>query len=105
MSDNALTPYAVGRIRDIHSLSKTYNHKVQYDHSRRLLDLMGSHVAEIQSLWKGNDRHFLVETGDLIILCLELLVEYDMSMEDILQTCFERYERKLTQLLAEASGF
>jgi len=31
-----------------------------------------------------------------------LLLEYEMSMDDILRTCFDRYEKKLTQLLADA---
>ncbi len=102
MSDHALTPGAVSRIRGIHGLSKMYNHKVDYDHSRRLLDLMASHAAEIEALWAAGNRHFLVETGDLIILCLELLLEHEASMDDILRTCFDRYEKKLTQLLADA---
>ncbi|HQO58910.1 MAG TPA: hypothetical protein PLT76_09360 [Candidatus Omnitrophota bacterium] len=102
MNDHALTPGAVSRIRGIHGLSKTYNQKVGYDHSRRLLDLMAHHAGEIQDLWEEGNRHFLVETGDLIVLCLELLLEYEMSMDDILRTCFDRYEKKLTQLLADA---
>jgi hypothetical protein len=104
MRERALTLYTEERIRDIHGLSKTYNQKIRNDHSRRLLELMASHTAEIQSLWEEQDRHFLVETGDLIVLCLELLVEYEASMEDILKTCFERYEKKLTQLLADTGS-
>ena len=101
MGDQALTPEASNRIQGIHSLSKTYNDKIFGDHSRKLLNLMSSHVKEVQELLEKGDRHFLVETGDLIILCLELLLEYDASMDDILQTCFKRYEKKLTALLEE----
>ena len=104
MGDTAFTPQAAARIRRIHSLSEKYNGKIHHAHSRKLLDLIRSHADEIQELWQEDDRHFLVETGDLIILCLELLVEYDTSMDDILQECFKRYEKKLTGLLAGAES-
>lgn len=47
------------------------------------------------------DAHYLVETGDLIILCLEILIENNQSPDRILSRCYDRYKKKLTTLLKE----
>ena len=92
----------IRRIKGIHRLSRHYNRKVTYPHPRRLLELMVEHVAEIKDLHKKKDKHFLVETGDLAVLCFELLLEYNADIDATLLNCFGRYERKLTGLIREA---
>jgi len=67
-----------------------------------LLELMAHHIEEIRDLWREGDRHALIETGDLAVLCFELLLEYRVSPDRIMRECFGRYEKKLSVLLAEA---
>jgi len=62
---------------------------------------MRHHIGEIEELALRQDRHFLVETGDLAVLCLELLLEHGVSPDKIMGRCFGRYERKLNGLLLE----
>jgi hypothetical protein len=99
--DPILYSSALKRVRGIHQLSSHYNQLVGKVHEVRLLELMAHHVAEIEELLRLKDKHFLVETGDLAVLCLELLLEYRASPDKILNECFGRYERKLNSLLAE----
>ena len=101
MKNVALTEDAVDRIRGIHQLSEEYNKRVGKNHQERLLELMRSHIDEIEDLAGKNDAHCLVETGDLIILCLELLIENDISIDDTIYQCFQRYKKKLSGLIDE----
>ena len=66
-----------------------------------LLELMRHHIDEIEELFKKKDNHFMVETGDLAVLCYELMLENGGSIDDILMRCFDRYDRKLESLLKE----
>ena len=60
-----------------------------------LLELMCKHIEEIEQLKAKGDKHYVVETGDLIILCFEMLLENQASIDETLETCFKRYEDKL----------
>ena len=92
---------ALVRVQGVHRLSTRYNQKIGKAHSQRLLELMRHHVVEIEELAQRRDPHFLVETGDLAVLCLELLLEHRAAPDEILEQCFGRYERKLEALLTE----
>ena len=100
MAGSVFHPLALERIREIHKLSSKYNAKVKCEHMRRLLDLMKDHIEEIEELYQKGNRHFLVETGDLIILCLEVLLEREASIDEIFEKCFHRYEKKLKELIS-----
>ncbi len=104
MPEQVMAPESLKRISGIHCLSKEYNNKVRKDHSQRLLELMEKHVAEIRDLKEAQNKHFLVETGDLIILCFELLLEHQYPIDDMISRCFGRYETKLKTLLLEADA-
>lgn len=104
MKNSVLKKSAGQRIRGIHRLSASYNHKTGNPHQKRLLELMRHHVIEIEELVAARNKHFLVETGDLAILCFELLLENKVSLDEVLECCFGRYERKLGGLLAEMQG-
>jgi len=104
MTKKVIAPQALQRIERIHHLSKTYNQKVSCEHTRRLLELMRHHVEEIGELCRDQDTHALVETGDLMVLCCELLLEQKADIDQVMRQCFERYERKLTQLIKEADS-
>ncbi len=101
MPNNIIKEKALERIQDIHKLSSLYNEKVGKEHQERLLELMRKHIDEIEELFASKDKHALVETGDLIILCFEILLEHGASIDEIVEKCFGRYERKLGELLED----
>jgi len=90
------------RIEDIHKLSKLLNKKLRKHHKVRLLELMKEHVKEIEGLFRNGNKHYLTETGDLIILCFEMLLENKQSINETLLKCFKRYEKKLPKLIKES---
>jgi hypothetical protein len=102
MDNMVIKEQALERIKKIHSASLEYNKKEGKEHNKRLLDLIRHHVDEIEELFAAGDRHSLVETGDLAVLCFELLIENGVSIDDILLKCFDRYDNKLASLLNEA---
>jgi len=86
---------ALESIKKIHNLSSIVNAK---DHREKLLHLAEKHIIEIRRLYSKNDPHADIETGDLAILCFELILESKKNPDEILQVCFDRYERKLDLL-------
>ena len=56
---------------------------------------------EIEKLADKKDPHYLIETGDLLILCFELLLEAGVDIDEVVLKCFERYEKKLGELIGE----
>ena len=101
MAKEIMAPEAIERIRGIHARSLEFNKLVGMPHQKRLLDLMRKHVDEIAELAQGGDNHYLVETGDLLILCYEMLLEGGSSIDEVTLRCFERYEKKLDELIEE----
>jgi len=98
-----LTKKALARIKSIHQSSKHYNGPSKEKHVRKLLSLVKEHIEEILLLQKNHDTHYLVETGDLLILCFEILLENNMDIDRMTLKCFGRYERKLNQLMIGSS--
>lgn len=99
MSQMVIKEEALDRIKKIHAMSQVYNKKVGKKHNERLLELMRHHIDEIEELFERSDKHFLVETGDLAVLCFELLLENGVAIDEILLRCFDRYDNKLSDLL------
>lgn len=102
MSPTAIRDSALARIKDIHKISQDYNSQLNHNHTEKLLTLIQEHSEEIRDLYTKKDSHYLTETGDLIILCFELLLENQASINETLLKCFKRYETKLPRLLQEA---
>ncbi len=90
-------------IKQIHALSLKYNKWKKRNHAQVLLELMDAHAKEIALLYKNKNKHYVVETGDLLILCLELLEEAQADTDVILDKCYERYYKKLNGLIEEHS--
>ena len=99
MEDEVISPVAQKRLEEIHRLSQAYNGRDAKDHAQQLLRLMKEHIEEIEDLALADDPHHLVETGDLLILCCEWLIEHRSSVDEMMQRCFKRYEKKLQGLL------
>lgn len=96
-----LSKIALERIRKIHRLSSVVNSE---NHREKLLCLARKHIDEIEQLYKKNDSHADIETGDLAILCFELILESEKNPDAILEQCFTRYERKLHHLINKKSS-
>ncbi|MBF0253099.1 MAG: hypothetical protein HQL29_04710 [Candidatus Omnitrophica bacterium] len=92
---------AAERIEGIHKLSEKYNRATGKDHADRLLEMIGKHSVEIKELHDKKDKHSLIETGDLIILCFEYLLENGASIDDVIAKCFERFETKIKFVSSE----
>ena len=101
MSPTVIQDSALTRIKEIHNLSQRYNSQLDHTHTDKLLTLIRDHSEEIKELHQENNLHYLTETGDLIILCFELLLEAGVCIDDILIKCFGRYETKLPKLIKE----
>ena len=99
MQNKILSEAVLFRLKTIHKLSQDYNRKLKKNHRKRLMTLMKEHVDEIDELCQEDNPHYLTETGDLIILCMELLLEEGISIDTILEKCFSRYEKKLPYLI------
>ncbi len=91
----------IKRIKNIHELSKKYNSGLDKSHDSCLLGLMQEHIDQIKELKEKKDNHFLTETGDLIVLCFELLLENDISLNAKVNECLERFEKKISYLIKE----
>jgi uncharacterized protein YabN with tetrapyrrole methylase and pyrophosphatase domain len=81
------------RIKKIQELSD----KLGTD-SKKLIDMMQHHTEEIKELFDKNDTHFAVEAGDLIVLAIELLMKEGYSIEEIMDRCYDRFDKKLNEL-------
>ncbi|MFH1878925.1 MAG: hypothetical protein ABH883_08970 [Candidatus Omnitrophota bacterium] len=94
----SITEYAKNNIKEIHGLSARYNGYGR-DHTEVLLGLVGKHACEINGLYRNGDDHFSVEVGDLLVLCYELLLEQKKDPDEIMEICYSRYKRKITELM------
>ena len=101
MQNKILSKEALQRLEAIHRLSQEYNRKIKKDHRKRLIELMKEHTSEIDELFQQDNPHYLTETGDLIILCMELLLENNQPIGEIMENCFNRYDKKLPVLLSK----
>ena len=90
LSEEALT-----RIKKIHLLSTEKNADIITSHTSVLLEHVTHHADEIADLYNLKNSHYLTETGDLMILCCEILLEGGESIDKILTKCFDRFESKL----------
>jgi len=97
----SLTLFAKKELETIHDYSAHYNKLLRKNHSQVLLDLMVEHIDEIRQRHGNSDKHYLIETGDLLILCLELIKESKSCPDDILSRCYDRYHKKLPRLIEE----
>ena len=100
----SLTNYSNKELQAIHSQSRRLNRKLKKDHVQALLSMMKHHVKEIKELHAKKDKHYLIETGDLIVLCLELIKEAKQSPDAVLFKCYPRFHKKLLQLNSHISS-
>lgn len=100
----SLTNFAKKELESIHNYSSRYNKLLRKNHSLALLELMAEHVDEIRQRHGKGDKHYLIETGDLLILCFELIKEAKSRPDVILSRCYGRYHKKLPGLIKNTSN-
>ena len=66
-----------------------------------MLELIYKHAQEINQLYQQKNKHYIIETGDLLVLCLELIKESKGNTDFILDKCYARYDHKLKFLIEE----
>lgn len=101
MVRKSLTGFAKKELNTIHGYSRRHNKLLNRNHSRALLDMMKEHVTEIKWRYSRSDKHYLVETGDLLIICLGLIRQARRSPDVILDRCYGRFHKKLPRLIAD----
>lgn len=97
----SLTAFASKELKLIHAQSRRYNRAMRNDHAQALLEMISHHADEINALYKKGNTHYVVETGDLVVLCMELIKEAKHSPDKVLNKCYGRFRRKLSGLLEE----
>ena len=97
----SLTKHTTKEIQVIHSSSSRLNRILRKDHAQVLLNMIKKHSGEIKELYDKKDKHYLIETGDLIVLCFELIRQGKQSPDAILFKCYPRFHKKLSQLIEE----
>ena len=97
----SLTNYNKKELQVIHSRSKRLNRMLKKDLPQALLEMMKEHVDEIKKRYNKKDKHYLIETGDLIVLSLELIKEAKQSPDEVLFKCYPRFHKKLLQLIKD----
>jgi len=95
----SFTAFSKKHIKKIHRLSARYNKMRKKEHPEVLLELIKEHAQEIAQLYKNKDKHYVTETGDLLILCCELIKEARADADLIMEKCYRRYYRKLASLI------
>ncbi len=93
---NTLTEESKIKLKEILDL----NNKLNTD-SEKIIEMIRHHAEEIKELYKNKNKHFSIETGDMIVLCLELLIKEGHSADDIMEKCFGRFDNKLKGLLKD----
>ena len=97
----SLTLYAENEVQIIHGHSRRLNRLAKKDHAQALLEMMRHHTDEIKELYDKKDKHYLIETGDLIVLSLELIRQAKQTPDAILFKCYPRFHKKLSQLIKD----
>lgn len=89
------TKYSRNEILDIHALSDKRNASGAA-HADKLIEMIKKHALEIEELLELKDPHCSVETGDLIVLCLEMLIEKGADPDEVMRKCYKRFRDKLS---------
>lgn len=95
MKTGACDSRVLSRLKKIQDCSRQQAVGRNESHSDRLFEMIRHHCAEIENLRAGNNPHWRVETGDLIVLCMELLLDAGVSPEIAVETSLGRFEKKL----------
>jgi phosphoribosyl-ATP pyrophosphohydrolase len=63
------------------------------------LESIKEHAEEISQLFSANNEHWAIETGDLMIHCMKMLLMNGFDLNEMFDKCRDRFESKITKLL------
>jgi hypothetical protein len=72
--------------------------KINKNDKQKILDMIKTHIEEIEERYNKKDDHWEIETADLIVLCYELLLMEKKDIEDVFDRCLPRFDVKLKRL-------
>ena len=78
----------------LHEITELSN-KINKNDNRKILNMMKEHIIEIEERYNNNDKHWTIETADLIVLCYELLLLENYDIDDMFERCLPRFDVKL----------
>ena len=87
------------KLREITDLSN----KINKNDNCKILEMMKEHIIEIEERYNNNDDHWAIETADLIVLCYELLLLENKSIDDVFNRCLLRFNIKLNEIAKNAN--
>jgi len=67
------------------------------------LNSMIEHTSEIKELFKDNNSHWAVETGDMMIHCMRLLTANGHDLNETFEKCKTRFITRISEKLREQS--
>jgi len=71
-------------------------HETKETENSFTLESMEKHVREIRNLFARKDSHWVIETGDLMVHCMKILVLNGYDLNEIFEKCTRRFETKIT---------
>ncbi len=95
-----ITNEAVESINKIIEISFELNNGKK-ERTSFVLESIKHHSDEINQLFSAKDPHWAVETGDLMIHCMEILLMYGFDLNEMFDKCSNRFENKISKLLRE----
>jgi hypothetical protein len=87
------------KLREITDLSS----RINKNDNRKILEMMKSHVEEIEELYSDKNEHWAIETADLVVLCYELLLLENKDIDGVFSRCLPRFDVKLRRLAENVS--
>jgi ribosomal silencing factor RsfS len=89
---------SIDKIKSINELSLKL-HGSKEKHMEYVLKSMQHHAEEINDLFKKGNPHWSVETGDLMIHCMCMLVLNGYDLNEMFETCRKRFLKKVDEEL------
>ena len=74
------------------------SNKVNKNDNHKILEMMKEHIEEIEERFNNNDKHWAIETADLIVLSYELLLMENKDIDEVFNRCLPRFDIKLKRL-------
>lgn len=93
---------AIEKIKELNELSFKLNDGRKETMSYTL-ESIKEHAEEINQLFLANNDHWAVETGDLMIHCMKMLLMYGFNLNEMFDKCCKRFENKISKLIKEKS--
>ena len=84
------------RVKEIKEMSLKLQGSNEED-SKYILNAIVEHADEIRELFGKNDSHYVNETADMIILCIELLMTNNINPDDPIKLRLNRFVEKIAE--------